>query len=182
VTEGRFSRPDRLNSTHIIDGFTCGNVEIDEWLRDHGEANDRKGFSNLFVSCDDSGLPIAGFYTLSALSIDRKKADEETQNEGPPRQIPSVLLGRLGVREDAQDEKLGASLVQDAIWRAIYVARHAAVRLLVVDAMEQGLAEWYKALGFIETSVPLRLVVLIPSLARTLDSDGYRPPWETATS
>ena len=52
-----------------------------------------------------------------------------------PDPVPLMVLARLAVDRRAQGVKLGASLLQDAVNRAVVVSQNAGVRALLVPAL-----------------------------------------------
>ena len=65
-----FSVPRRLADSDCMEGFTCGVPAIDGWLSKHARSSFKRGTPVVYVSFDELGR-LAGFYTLSAHSIDR---------------------------------------------------------------------------------------------------------------
>ena len=80
-----------------------------------------------------------------------------------PTEIPVVVLGRLAVDQRCQGIGLGADLLAEAVDRALAAAEHVAVRALLVHALDEEAAAFYKRHGFIET--PFDPMVLMLSLS-----------------
>jgi ribosomal protein S18 acetylase RimI-like enzyme len=62
-----------------------------------------------------------------------------------------MVLARLAVDRHAQGIKLGASLLQDAVKRAIAVSQNAGVRALLVHALNDQAKKFYEHYGFQES-------------------------------
>ena len=62
-----------------------------------------------------------------------------------PSQVPTVLLGMMGVDEKFKGLGLGASLLKDAIENALKISALAGARALVVD---DEAAAFYEHFGF----------------------------------
>ncbi len=73
--------------------------------------------------------------------------------------VPVMVLARLAVDHRAQGIKLGASLLQDAVNRAVVVSQNAGVRALLVHALHDRAKEFYEHYGF--QSSPLHLMTLM---------------------
>ena len=70
VTEVRFLEPRRLNPGETLEGFSCGVELIDNWANRHAPYAAKRGTAVPYVCFTTSG-EVAGFYAISAYSIDR---------------------------------------------------------------------------------------------------------------
>jgi predicted N-acetyltransferase YhbS len=89
---------------------------------------------------------------------------------GAPRQIPAILLAKLALSEELHDQGLGAELLVRALRTILDAARVAGGKLVVVDAIDDAAASFYRHHDF----VPLpersdRLVMKLSTAARALD-------------
>lgn len=138
--------PQALTSTHSLDGFTCGEPVLDDWLKRHAIANQASGASRTFVVTDRDGR-VVGYYALAAGAVAHQVATGNVRRNMPDP-IPVLVLGRLAVDQRAQGIKLGAALLQDAVRRAAAVAENAGVRALLVHALNDPAREFYLRYGF----------------------------------
>jgi predicted N-acetyltransferase YhbS len=76
-----------------------------------------------------------------------------------PDPVPVMVLARLAVDHRAQGRKLGASLLQDAVNRAVVVSQNAGVRALLVHALHDQAKAFYERYGF--QSSPLHPMTLM---------------------
>lgn len=77
----------------------------------------------------------------------------------------AVLLARLAVAEAAQGQGFGRVLVGHAASLALQASRLIAVRLLIVDALDQPTAGFYERLGFTRpVHDSLRLGILLKDI------------------
>lgn len=91
---------------------------------------------------------VAGYYTLSAMSIPLPDLPDELKAKLPRYPtIPAVLLGRLAVDMRHAGKGLGGVLLVDAIKRS--KAAEIAAYAMVADAKDQGATEFYQHFGFI---------------------------------
>ncbi len=63
-----------------------------------------------------------------------------------------MVLARLAVDHRAQGIKLGSSLLQDAVGRAVSVSQHAGVQALIVHSLHDRAKQFYEHYGFQESS------------------------------
>ena len=141
-----FSVPRRLLDTDPIDGFSCGAEVVDGWLARHARHAFKRGTAVVYVTYDDSGR-LAGFYTLSAHSVDRGAVAGWLARNAPD-QVPTILLGMLGVSLEHRGEGLGRQLLLDAYHRARASAEAIGAKALVVDPLDDAARGFYESCGF----------------------------------
>ena len=112
VTEVRFLEPRRLNPGETLEGFSCGVELIDNWANRHAPYAAKRGTAVPYVCFTTSG-EVAGFYAISAYSIDRDAVRGGWLKRNAPAKIPVILLGMLGVDSRFQHQGLGWMLLQD---------------------------------------------------------------------
>ena len=140
--------------------FTCGNPQLDAWLRQRARTNDAQAFSRVFVLAEEREL--IGYYTLSAYSIARHAAPRSLRH-GAPDPIAAILLGQLAVATSWHGRGVGASLLQDAIRRFAAAAEIVAARLLVTHPTDEAAERFYARHGWTALNVaerPSRYVLL----------------------
>ncbi len=93
-----------------------------------------------------SANAIAGFYTLSATSVEAEDYPG-TKNVGRYSRIPAALLGRLAVHESHQGQGLGKALLYDAMQKII--GNPVAAALIIVDPKDEKAAAFYRRHGFL---------------------------------
>jgi len=145
----RLSAPQPLAATHIHDGFECGEAVLDEWLTRRAMTNQLSGASRTFVVVDQDSR-IHGYYAMAAGAVSHHMATS-TVRRNMPDPVPVMVLARLAVDRRAQGIKLGASLLQDAVKRAVMVSQNAGVRALLVHAIHDRAKQFYEHYGFQES-------------------------------
>lgn len=153
----QLSAPQPLAATHLLDGFDCGEVVLDEWLKRRALANQVSGASRTFVVADRDGR-VYGYYAMAAGAVSHQMASSSVRRNMPDP-VPVMVLARLAVDRHAQGIKLGASLLQDAVDRAVMVSRNAGVRALLVHALHDRAGAFYEHYGF--QSSPLHPMTLM---------------------
>ncbi len=145
----QLSAPQPLIASHIMDGFECGEPVLDEWLRRRAMTNQLSGASRTFVVTDQDGR-VHGYYAMAAGAVSHQLATSAVRRNMPDP-VPVMILARLAVDRRAQGIKLGASLLQDAVKRALMVSQNAGVRALLVHALHDRAMQFYKHYGFQES-------------------------------
>lgn len=153
----QLSAPQPLAATHLLDGFDCGEAVLDEWLKRRALANQVSGASRTFVVADRDGR-VYGYYAMAAGAVSHQLATSPVRRNMPDP-VPVMVLARLAVDRQAQGIRLGASILQDAIDRAVMVSRNAGVRALLVHALHDRAREFYEHYGF--QSSPLHPMTLM---------------------
>ena len=143
------SAPQPLAATHLLDGFTCGEPSLDEWLKRRAMTNQLSGASRTFVVADTENR-VCGYYVMAAGAVSHAMATSGVRRNMPDP-VPVMVLARLAIDHRAQGIQLGAALLQDAVNRAVTVSRNAGVRALLVHALHERAKQFYEHFGFQES-------------------------------
>lgn len=165
-------RLERLDAHHELATFDCGNEELNGWLRRHGLAAQRMDSARTFVLVERGR--VIGYFSLTMGSVLRRDAPSQLVRGMPGYPIGMVLLARLAVDRKHQGHGLGATLLAEALRKAIAAGEAAAARLVVVDAIDESAALFYERHGFLR--VPehsLRLYRSMQDIVRSLE-EGSR--------
>lgn len=155
-----------LTKHHRRELFTCGEESLDLYIRRFANQNVKQRVSRVFVASPVSEPEvIAGYYTLSADSLDAQSLPPERQRKLPKYPVPVAMLGRLAIATPYQGQGLGQMLIVDALQRVVRASQVLAVYALVVDALNASVAEFYQRLGFIPLpSQPRKLFLPLDSV------------------
>lgn len=138
--------PQPLRSDHNCTDFSCGELVLDDWLKRRALVNQVSGASRTFVVADREHR-VWGYYAMAAGAVSHQLATGGVRRNMPDP-VPVMVLGRLAVDRHAQGIKLGGSLLQDAVNRAINVAQNTGVRALLVHALNEPAKRFYQYYGF----------------------------------
>lgn len=139
--------------------FSCGDSDLDDFFTNDSD-NFRKqllGKSYYFYLNDDKTVVVCVF-TLSNSSIDsrhlsgsrRKKLTENIPHEKSLSSYPATLIGRLGVNNDFQGEKIGSDLILFLKAWLLEEENRTACRFLTVDAYNnEKTLRYYEKNGFL---------------------------------
>lgn len=154
-------RPRPIRQSDATADFDSGEPSLDQYLRERALANHVTEVSRCYVSLEHGTDRVVGYYTLSAIAIERAALPGRIRRNAP-EPVPAVLLGRLAVDRHAQGSGLGRMLVRDAILSSIAAADRIGIRLLIVHALHEQAAAFYSALGFAPSPTdPLHLLLTI---------------------
>lgn len=138
--------PQALTSDHHCIDFSCGEPVLDEWLKRRARVNQVSGASRTFVVADRDRR-VYGYYAMAAGAVSHQLATGDVRRNMPDP-VPVMVLARLAVDTQAQGFKLGGSLLQDAVNRAVNVAQNTGVRALLVHALHERAKRFYEHYGF----------------------------------
>ena len=168
----RLSATEPLDRTrHRVDSFRCGHEALDLWLRAHAGQSQRRDAARTFVTAEPDGA-VVGYYTLVAAQVRHETATAPV-GRGMSRHypIPVALLARLAVDRRQQGAGVGASLLLDALQRVTRASDEIAVRAIVVDAIDESAASFYRHFGFESSPLsPSTLMVPLEIARRVLGS------------
>jgi GNAT superfamily N-acetyltransferase len=153
--------PVKLNEHHDLSPFDCGEPSVNDFAQKaHKQAKTRNAV--IYVVCETGTNVVKGFYTLSNGSVARNEPPKSMQRFSM-NEIPVTILGRLGVDKSYQGKGVGLDLLQDALQRAINAAEIIGSRAVLVHALNQKLADFYKKhAGFKESPItPLTLFMAL---------------------
>jgi GNAT superfamily N-acetyltransferase len=134
-----------LSDQDDLDAFSCGQPDLDEWLRRfalHAEGM-RSGRTWVWAQ---NGAVLA-YFTLAGHVIERGDLPVSL-GRGSPDRIPTVLIARLALHETLHGRGLGGTLLADAVSRIVAATDIVAARFVVVDAIDEHAADFYSHYGF----------------------------------
>lgn len=138
-----------LDATVDAGGFSCGNPHLDEYIRRYASQDIRRDVARVFVATPDDSQQLAGFFSLSAGSINCSDLPAALARKLPRYPVPVALLGRLAVDRRFQGQGLGSILLADACRKVAQASAVLAVVGLVVDAKDEPAASFYRHFGFV---------------------------------
>jgi ribosomal protein S18 acetylase RimI-like enzyme len=156
---------ERLDKTaHDRMDFDCGEPDLNDYLKLVARQHVEKGYAQVWVAIPEAGSSqVVGYYTLSMTSLMPGKMPRKAG----VKKVPALLLGKLAVDQRCQGQGIGVLLLIDAQRSALLVARHVGVHALVVDALNDQAAAFYRKYGFEElTTGPLHLFKTINDISR----------------
>lgn len=163
------SAPEPLSAAHDLAGFSCGKPSLDHWLRTRALSNQEKGFTAVMVVHEEGR--VVGFYGLAPSAVAPTMLPRSVRTGQPPDPVPCLLLGQLATDMDWAGRGIGAGLVKHALERCVAAARLIGGRALLVNAIDEEAAAFWRRRGFLPTrDDPLLLVRSIAAIAASLEA------------
>lgn len=157
----------RLDPQLELTEFDCGVASLNLWLRRHALKADRMGTARTYAWVDWQGK-VGAYFSLAPHLVSREDVPRKVGRDSPDR-IPAILLARLALDRRWHGKGMGAALLVDALTTAVEAARQAGGRLIVVDAIDEGAARFYRRHDFQPSpDNPFRLIVKVSEAAKTL--------------
>lgn len=170
--EDALYRFEPLGKQHDRDAFHCGVESLDAYLKTQASQDMRRKANAVFVLVpEDSPSRIAGYCTLCAFGLSPGTIPDEARKHLPRYpQVSATLIGRLAVASELQGRGLGAILLAQALRKAFENAVVVGSSMVVVDAIDERAAGFYRAHGFIQLPESMRLVLPMRTIAALLQS------------
>jgi GNAT superfamily N-acetyltransferase len=162
-------RIEKLQRTHTVEEFTCGQPELDRFLIRHALQAQQAGSSQTYVGVSDKA--VIGFYSLVVSEVKHADAPERVAKGMPRFPIPLLILARLAVHSAWQGRRVGAGLLLDALGRTLQVADIAGMRALAVHAKDDSAASFYRHFGFIPSPTDSRHLFMLIKDIRAVAGD-----------
>jgi predicted N-acetyltransferase YhbS len=137
--------PEALGAHHHLEEFDCGTEVLNHWLQRRALINQLAGTSRTSVVCQEQA--VIAYVSLAAGSIVLADVPGALRRN-MPNPLPVVVLGRLAVDRSCQGRGLGRSLVAHAIRQSLQAQQLIGARALLVHALDEGAATFYRRLGF----------------------------------
>ena len=162
-----------LGSHHDRAAFSCGKPGLDGYLRQQAGQDSKRDLARIFVARGNSDHEIAGYYSLSTLSIDIGDLPAERARKLPRYpDVPAALLGRLAVASGWQGKGLGKILLADALKRLVTHGNELAIHAIVVEPLDEEADGFYRKFGFLPFPERGGRLFLPMATARQLFSAG----------
>jgi GNAT superfamily N-acetyltransferase len=154
---------------HEIAEFDCGVESLNVWLAQHSLRAQHAGTARTFVWVrPDLPRQVWAYFSLAPTEVARETLSRG-QSSGYST-VPGYLLARLAVHVKLHGQGYGGQLLVDALSRAARAAETGGGRLVVVDALDDAAAAFYRHHDFTPVKDnPYRLVLKIASIRALLN-------------
>ncbi|MGN6315107.1 GNAT family N-acetyltransferase [Trinickia sp.] len=135
---------------------------MNDWLRNVASQHQKKNLSRTYVAtASDDPQAILGYYALAATSVET----DGMPSVKLPRNVSAVLLARLAVDTQHTGQGLGEYLLMHALDTVLMTAGAIGVQCVIVDAVDDNAAAFYKKYGSEAfTIAPLRLFLPVATI------------------
>jgi len=167
------SLPEPLSARHDVSQFSCGKPALDTWLKTRGLLNQDKGFTVVMVVHEDGR--VVGYYGLAPTAVISSTMPRSIKTGQPPNPVPCLLIGQLATDKGWIGRGIASGLLQNALIRCVAGARLIGGRALVVNALDNEAADFWKRRGFLPSKdYPLTLFRSIPDIIASFKAAGIK--------
>lgn len=151
-----------------MSAFSCGKATLDHWLKTRALSNQQKGFTAVIV-VHEAGR-VVGFYGLAPTAVVPSLLPRSVRTGQPPDPVPCLLLGQLATDLEWAGRGIGTGLLSHALRRCVQAASLIGGRALMVNAIDEDAAQFWKRRGFLMSKDdPLILFRSIADIAVSLE-------------
>jgi predicted GNAT family N-acyltransferase len=134
---------------HNRKGFDCGTQELNQFLQQFALRHSEAGISKTMVlPAGGDASTICAYYTLTHTEIKRQSLPKAMAKKLPRYPVPVMLIAQLAVHKDAHGQGLRKSALIKALKHCCDINDHLPSYAVVVDALNEGVQEFYKQYGF----------------------------------
>lgn len=162
MTVSFLERIEALSTDHDRRSFSCGDQELDTYLRRYARQHAETKVSRTYVAA--SGATVFGYYSLAMSAIRKDQLPAQYQGCYPNFPLPVARLARLAVDYRYQRKGLGELLLADALARCLRLSDEIGMVGVVVDAKHERARAYYERYEF-ERFPDLPLTLWLPTAA-----------------
>lgn len=128
-----------------VAAFTCGDVDLDRYLREQALEQAERHHAPTLVAVEDDA--ILGYVTFCAGAVANPRAPLAYRRPSSFGELPTFVIKRLGVLPTRRREGIGARLLVRALAHAVAQARVSGCAFVDVEALPSSVP-FYSDLGF----------------------------------
>lgn len=138
-----------------FEAFHCGEAAYNDWLTGQAATSVKAGVCAVYLLIERSTdrERVVGYFAINPTQVVREQAPASL-SRGWPLSVPAWKLGKLAVHVDLRadkDAQWGRQLLREALEAIIRVADAGGGKVIVVDADNPGLLDFYTHNGFTTT-------------------------------
>jgi len=152
-----------LEKSHNRKNFNCGIDELDNYLKQYANQDIKKRLAVCYIIADQDN-DVIGYYTLSSNSIDLSDIPYDLAKSLKYAEIPVVIIGRLAVHKDYQGNKLGQTLLIDALKRIVEISALVGNHAVIVDPINESAEKFYAKYGFVALKTSKRMFLPLKTI------------------
>jgi predicted N-acetyltransferase YhbS len=154
----KYSPPEKLNKSHFLKDFDCGNNQLNEYLKKYAFQNQKKNISKTYVTHNNG--KVVGYYTLTYGSVEKANLPEAIKRNLPNYPIPVMVLARLAVDKAEKGKGLGKGLLRDAVLKTLLASKIAGIKAIMVKAKDEKAKAFYKKYDFTDSQMDESILFL----------------------
>lgn len=164
-----------IAKAHDRKAFDCGDDDLNTFLlRFARQGHEQNAVKTFCAIADDMPSRILGFYSITPASVAHDVVPPAMTKGLARHRIPGFLLARLAVDKTVAGRGLGGQLLLAAALRCIRVTPEVGGVLMIIEAKNERVAQWYAGFGAEPLAdQPLTLVAPLVTFADALRASGH---------
>jgi GNAT superfamily N-acetyltransferase len=160
--------------THDRKAFDCGDTELNDFLQRYARQSHEQGGAKTFLAIDNSDpRKILGFYSIAPAALGYERLPEAIRRGLARHDVPGYRLARIATHTEMQGQGLGGQLLGAAARRCILASVEVGGVILIIDAKNDRVAQWYVGYGATPLyDAPRTLVLPLATFAQELKGAG----------
>ena len=130
----------------VIANFRNEAPELIKFLREQGYAESLANLSKTFLLVSEDKKKIWGYFSISTSIIDRKQIKAPHGTTYPS--VPAALIGRLARDLDVRGQRVGESLLFEALKNIVSISSLIGLKFILTDAKDMKARSFYESYGF----------------------------------
>ncbi|MBT2554438.1 hypothetical protein [Arthrobacter sp. ISL-5] len=174
----RTYRLSKLAPGYDLGAFDCGEPAYNQWLADHASQAVAAGACMVYLLLEkrsDTKEKVIGYFAICPTLVVRDDLPKSLQRK-VLRSAPGWLLAKLALDRSKRGDKAnqwGWQLLRAALETIMAASDLGGGQIIVVDADNPGLVDWYARHGFVPTRGDnLRLYMKVATARKYLDSEN----------
>lgn len=155
-----------LNRQHDRRAFSCGVASLDDYLARQASQDVRRRTAAVFVMIEPvEPKRVLGYFTLSSYALDRRSIPAAVLPLMPRYpMVGATIIGRLAVDSSRQGRGYGSALLARALRLVVENTAVVGSSMVIVDALDERAAAFYRSHGFIPLAESRRLILPLASV------------------
>ena len=156
-----------LGEQHDLQAFDCGVTVLNDWLTGHAVSAAKRGTARTYVWTGAEDDHVVAYYAITPHTVTRDEVSSSLASGFGV--VPGYLLAKLALDQTLHGQGLGGDLLHDALIKMVRAADVASGRLIVVDAIDDTAAKFYRRYDFQPVKDnPRRLVIKVATVRAAL--------------
>ena len=152
---------------HDRKAFDCGDAVMNEFLHRYARQSHDAGGAKTFLAIDNAdNTMVLGFYSLAPGALAYADTSAMVRRGLARHDVPGFRLARLATHVRVQGKGLGGQLLAAAGRRCLRAAADVGGVILIIDAKNERVADWYGTYGAVPlANTPRTLVMSLATFA-----------------
>lgn len=155
-TGEKLSAPRPIERSDDTAPFACGKEPLDTWLKQMAVRSEGRS-ARTYVICVNAR--VVAYYCLATGAVRRVQVPSRV-GRNTPDPVPVIILGRLAVDRQFHGRGIGSAILKDAFARILQASTVVGCRAVLVHALDDAAAAFYRQYGFIEYPASTRTFFL----------------------